>query len=159
MIGRQADLKIDSGTFFLKWATKVVRFKPVWLVESRSLHMDGFLSLPSPFFLPHPQAFQWQNATSLVRRFLCSSWHSLGLLSWGNILRLKRECMFLGRESIVHRDDASWHTNGVVREFSHAPCSSFTQWGCFRLIHQAFYSLIIDVLDIICFFSFLVVNA
>lgn len=67
--------------------------------------------------------------------------------------------MFLGRESIVRRDDASWHTNGVVHEFSHAPCSSFTQWGCFCLIHQAFYSLIIDVLDIICFFSFLVVNA
>jgi len=56
MIGRQADLKIDSGTFFFKVGNKVVRFKPVWPVEKRSLHMDGFLSLPPPssYHVPEP---------------------------------------------------------------------------------------------------------
>ena len=68
-------------------------------------------------------------ASVRMKNAVRSVWHLSGYARMGErfILRLKRECMFLGREGIARRDEASWHTNGAVREFSHAPCSSFTQ--------------------------------
>lgn len=59
--------------------------------------------------------------------------------------------MLLGKQSVVHEDEASWYTNLGVLHFSQKLHSSFIQWGYFGLNHQAFHSLSVGILDIVCF--------
>lgn len=85
--------------------SQVVRRKPVWLVEDRELSMHGFLS-PLPALFPPSlsiiKCYQSGYKISVEQSAL------LGLLSWWVIfLKLKRGHMFLGKQSIACRDEAS----------------------------------------------------
>lgn len=91
--------------------SQVVRHKPVWLVAGRELSMHGFLS-PLPALFPPSlsiiKCYQSGYKISVEQSAL------LGLLSWWDIfLKLKRGHLFLGKQSIACRDEASpWRTRG-----------------------------------------------